>query len=457
MLKQFATILDREEGLHRDLSTGQLSMIAIGAAIGTGLFLGSGFAIGFAGPSVLVSYVIGAILALLIMGCLAEMTIAHPTAGSFGVYAEHYISPLAGFMVRYVYWSSLVLAIGTEITAVAIYMNYWSPNIPGWYWIASFSAGLIGVNLINVKVFGSVEYIFSFIKIAAIVLFIILGARLVFTAPVGSGVGFSNYVSHGGFFPKGLTGTWIAVIPACFSYLGIEMIAVAAGEAKSPQIAVSRAFRLTFVRLLFFYLMTLGLMLAIIPWSAASTQESPFVKVMEATHISGAASAINFVVLIAALSAMNSQMYTATRMMFSLSRGGQAPRCFGVINSRGVPAAALGISTTGIAVAAILNVFFHDTAFEFMNSVSIFGGLFAWLMIFVTHIFFRMRSGQLDLPFRMWGYPFTPLLGAGLVAAVLVTTWFTPEFKSALLYGLPFLAALVLAYLFFFRMNEPHG
>src|SRR5579863_6841508 len=173
----FDTIVEREKRLHRGLSTGQLSMIAIGAAIGTGLFLGSGFAIGFAGPSVLLSYAFGAVLALLLMGCLAEMTVAHPTAGSFGAYAEHYISPLAGFIVRYAYWSSLVLAIGTEITAVAIYMKYWSFNVPGWYWILGFSAGLIGVNLINVKVFGSVEYAFSFIKISAIVLFIILGAH----------------------------------------------------------------------------------------------------------------------------------------------------------------------------------------------------------------------------------------------------------------------------------------
>src|SRR5262249_16310556 len=150
----------------------------------------------------------------------------------------------------------------------------------------------------------------------------------VFTAPPGSGIGFSNYVSHGGFFPKGLSGTWAAVIPACFSYLGIEMIAVAAGEARDPEKAVGRAFRLTLVRLLFFYILTLGLMMAIIPWSEASTRESPFVKVMEATHVSGAASLINFVVLVAALSAMNSQLYTATRMMFSLARGEQAPRLF---------------------------------------------------------------------------------------------------------------------------------
>lgn len=447
-MSHFNQIMDREAGLRRDLSSAQLSMIAIGAAIGTGLFLGSGFAIGFAGPSVLLSYAFGGVIALLLMGCLAEMTAAHPTAGSFGSFAEHYLGPFAGFSTRYVYWASLVLAIGTEVTAVAIYMRYWFPAVPGWYWVTGFSLALIGINLIGVRTFGNVEYSFSFIKISAILLFIILGARLVFTAPSGSGIGLSNYVSHGGFFPKGLFGTWAGVIPACFSYLGIEMIAVAAGEARDPQKAVGRAFRLTLVRLLFFYLLTLGLMVAIIPWSEASTRESPFVKVMEATHVPGAASLINFVVLVAALSAMNSQLYTATRMMFSLARGGQAPRPFGAINSRGIPAAALALSSTGTAVAVLLSIFFADIAFPFMNAVSVFGGLFAWLMIFVTHLFFRAKSRDLTLPFRMWGYPFTSLLGAAIVAAVMATTWFVPIFKSSLVYGLPFVVLLAVAHRF---------
>lgn len=455
--RQFESIVDRELGLRRDLSTGQLSMIAIGAAIGTGLFLGSGFAIGFAGPAVLLSYAFGALIALLLMGCLAEMTVAHPTAGSFGSFAEHYIGPLAGFLVRYVYWASLVLAIGVEITAVAIYMKYWFAGVPGWYWILAFSAALMGINLIHVKAFGRIEYTFSFIKLSVIIIFIILGARLVATAPEGSGIGFSNYFSRGGFFPKGLFGAWTAVIPACFSYLGVEMIAVASGEAKNPQTAIVRAFRLTLARLLVFYLLTLGLMMAIIPWYQASVKESPFVLVMEATRVPGAASLLNFVVLVAALSAMNSQLYTATRMMFSLARGGQAPRIFGEINARGVPGAALCLSSVGIAVAAILNIFSSDFAFAFMNAVSIFGGLFAWLMIFVTHLFFRAKSREEKLAFRMWGYPFAPAFGAVTVAGVMVTTWFVPVFRSALVYGLPFVALLALAYATFVRhgMHAP--
>lgn len=190
--QSFQQIVERERGLKRTLNASQMAMIAIGGAIGTGLFLGSGFAIGFAGPSVLVSYAIGAFIALILMGCLAEMTVAHPTSGSFGAYAEHYVSPWAGFLVRYAYWACIVLAVGTEVIAIALYMKYWFPAVPGWFWIASFSAALVLVNALSVNIFGAVEYWFSVIKVAAIVGFILIGAYVVFGAPAsvaGSGEG----------------------------------------------------------------------------------------------------------------------------------------------------------------------------------------------------------------------------------------------------------------------------
>jgi amino acid transporter, AAT family len=440
---RFDAIVEREKGLHRGLSSGQLSMIAIGGAIGTGLFLGSAFAIGFAGPSVIVSYAIGAVIALLLMGCLAEMAVAHPTSGSFGAYAEYYVSPWAGFLVRYAYWSCIVLAVGTEVSAIAVYMKFWYPDVPGWLWIAGFSAVLITINAINVKVFGSVEYGFSTLKIVAILVFIALGAWVVLNP---SGTGFSNYTAHGGFFPKGFSGTWIAVIVAIFSYLSIEMIAVAAGEAKEPQRAIMSAFRATVFRLVFFYLLTLAIMIAIVPWNESGSSGSPFVKVMAASNVPGAAGVINFVILIAALSAMNSQLYITTRMMFSLSRAGHAPAQFGRLNKRGVPLAALMLSTIGIAIATILNALYPESAFTMMMAISMFGAMFTWLMIFVTHIYFRRRYNGPKPSFRMWGFPYTPLAGAALMAAILITTYFTAEFRMTLLYGIPFLAALSTVY-----------
>jgi L-asparagine transporter-like permease len=465
----FDYILKREQGLRRTLSARRITMIAIGGAIGTGLFLGSGFAISLAGPAVLISYAIGALIALLLMGCLAEMTIAHPTSGSFGAYAEYYLGPLAGFLVRYAYWTCIVLAVGTEVTAVALYMQFWFPTTPGWLWIVGFSALLIAVNARSVNVFGAVEYGFSAIKVTAIVIFIVLAGYLVWRAPTAlagtsatgavasaprATPGFHNYTAFGGFFPKGLWGAWVAVLVAIFSYLSIEMIAVAAGEAAQPQIAITRAFRSTVVRLILFYLLTLALVLAIVPWPAAGIDESPFVKVMRAVRLPGAAGVFNFVILAAALSAMNSQLYITTRMMFSLSRAGHAPRRFGTLNARGVPLQALLLSSIGIALAALLSVLAPKSSFILMVSISSFGAMFTWMMIFVTHYAFRnarAAAGQAPLSFRMWGFPLTTFLGAALMAAALLTTAFTSAFRMTLVFGLPFLAILSLIYLLRYR------
>jgi amino acid transporter, AAT family len=451
---RFDTITERESGLQRGLSAGQLSMIAIGGAIGTGLFLGSGFAIGFAGPAVLLSYLIGAVITLLLMGCMAEMTVAHPTSGSFGAWAEFYLSPLAGFLVRFAYWAGVVFALGTEVTAVAVYMRFWFSSIPGWLWILGFALALVVVNAFNVKFFGAVEYGFSALKISAIVAFLILGAWVVFLAPhsvsgdQGTPIGFTNYMAFGGFFPKGLWGMWVAVLVSLFSYFSIEMIAVAAGEAKDPQRAITHAFRATMFRLVLFYLLTLALVLAIVPWNimASGSTQSPFVTVMMRTHIAGATAVVNFVILIAALSAMNSQLYITTRMLFSLSRAGFAPRRLGTLTRNGVPIAALFVSTVGIGLAAILNARYHDRSFLLMLAISMFGPMFTWLMIFVTHLRFRQRHEGTKLSFSMWGHPYTSLLGAVLMSAALVTTLFTREFRPTLIYGIPFLLALTVAY-----------
>ncbi|WDD92972.1 amino acid permease [Burkholderia sp. FERM BP-3421] len=461
--ERFDQIAVREGGLKRTLSARQMSMIAIGGAIGTGLFLGSGFAIGFAGPSVLISYGIGAVISLLLMGCLAEMTVAHPTPGSFGAYAEHYLSPLAGFLVRYAYWACIVLAVGTEVTAVALYMKYWFPAVPGWMWIVGFSSVLVLVNALSVDVFGSIEYWFSVIKITAIVAFIVIAGYVVFVNPSlvasadggASAAGFRHYVDAGGFFPHGVWGMWVAVIVSIFSYLSIEMIAVAAGEARDPERAVTRAFRSTAVRLVLFYLITLALMMAIVPWTVAGRDESPFVKVMAAIHMPGAAGVINFVVLVAALSAMNSQLYITTRMMFSLARANHAPRGLGEVNSRGVPLGALLLSTAGIAVATIVSVIYPNASFTIMMAISMFGAMFTWMMIFVTHYFFRRawaRSGRPAPGFRMAGFPLLTLLGAGLMLAIMGTTYFTAEFHLTLIFGVPFL--ILLSALYFARTRR---
>ncbi|WP_165770703.1 MULTISPECIES: amino acid permease [Bacillus cereus group] len=454
---EFQNIIEREKGLQRRLSTRQLSMIAIGGAIGTGLFLGSGMAIGLAGPSVLLSYGIGAVIAFLLMGCLAEMTVAHPTSGSFGAYAEHYIGQWAGFTVRYAYWASIVAAVGTEVTAVSVYMKYWFPTAPGWIWVILFSSLLILVNATSVNLFGTIEYWFSMIKIVAILGFILLGAYVVFGTNANPEMGVQNYINDGGFFPNGWWGMWVAVCVAIFSYLSIEMIAVTAGEAQDPEKAVPKALRSTIYRLIIFYLCTLALMLMIVPWQAAGVDKSPFVKVMELLHITGASGIMNFVVLIAALSAMNSQLYITTRMMFSLSRAGYAPKRFGTLSKKGVPVSALFLSTIGIALATIVTIVSPNQAFMLMMGISMFGAMFTWMMIFVTHLYFRKKwdkAGGRKLPVRMWGYPYLTLLGMVLMLAIIITTWFTDMFKTTLLTGIPFLLIISIGYMIWKKANE---
>ncbi|BBH18874.1 amino acid permease [Paenibacillus baekrokdamisoli] len=443
------------EGLKRELTTGQLSMIAMGMAIGTGLFLGSGLAIRTAGPGVLLSYTIGAFIVLLLMGCLAEMTVAHPTSGSFGTIADKYLHPMVGFLVRYSYWIAQVLAIGVEISAIAVYMKYWFPGVPGFIWIIIFTAVLIYVNATSVNAFATFEYWFSMIKVSAIVAFILLGAYVLFGTSGYENVGANNLVDHGGFLPFGFKGMWIAVFISLFSFLGTELIAVTSGEAKEPDVAVPKALKATVFRLSTFYVFTLAIMLMIVPWQSAGIDESPFVKVMEILNIPGASGIMNFIVLTAALSSMNGQLYASSRTMFSLSKEKLAPAVLGKLNKKGVPTTALTVSTMGIILAAVVSALLPGSSYAFMMGISMFGSLFTWLIIFISHLSFRRKwdkMGGRKLPVRMIGFPYLTILGGLLLLSLMITAWFT-DFKIMLQFGIPWLLFLSIAY---FIMKKKH-
>lgn len=453
-MSSFDEIQNREAGLHKKLSAKQMGMIAIGGAIGTGLFMGSKFAISFAGPAVIVSYAIGGLIAFALMACLAEMTVQHPTSGSFGAYAEHYISPLAGFLVRYCYWACIVLAVGTEITAVADYMKLWFPNVGSWVWIGFFSLTLLVVNAYSVKAFGLVEYWFSTIKVFAIIVFILLSIGILTQSNQGMTQVVTHLSGHGGFFPNGFSGVWIGVIISIFSYLSIEMIAVAAGEAKDPEKAVKKAFKSTALRLILFYLLSLFLIVTLVPWTVliGADATSPFVMVMKIVGIPYADSILNFIVIVAALSAMNSMLYISTRMLFSLSRAGDAPKVFGRISSNGVPVNALLLSAVGIGIDSIVYTINPASAFPIMIALSMFGALFTWGSIFVTHMFFRRHMVQqnIQLKFKIPASRFISLFGFIAILSITVTTWFTSEFKSTLQFGVP----LVLVLIFFYYLKR---
>jgi len=426
-------------------------MIAIGGAIGTGLFLGSGLAMREAGPGVILTYVLGAATALLLVAALAEMAVAHPAAGSFGVYAELYLGPWAGFAVRYTYWAAQSIAIGGEATAVAIYCGWWFPAVPHWVWIVGFSAALIYVNARSVGAFGEFEYWFALIKVVAIILFIIFGASLL-AGLTGKPVP-AHFTSDGGFLPRGFPGVWRALCFVIFSYIGSEIIAVTAGEARDPATAVPRAMRSMLGRLTLFYIGAITVLIGVVPWNRIQpgndVTASPFVTVFHLMGIPAATHAMNFVVITAALSSMNTNLYLATRMIFSLARGGYAPAALGRVTPRGAPVPALLLTAAGLAVATLINLFAADTAYVLLFGVALFGGLFVWLMVFITHLRFRPaweRGGGARLPVRMMGYPYTSVLGAVLLVAILVTTWWVPGMRPTLLAGIPWLGVVTLAY-----------
>ncbi len=438
----------RERGLRHSLSRGQVVMIGLGGAIGTGLFAGSSLAIGYAGPAVLVSYVIAGFAALVMVFSLSEMAVAHPAAGSFGVYAETYLNPWAGFIVRYTYWMAQVVAVGGEAVAVGVYMTFWFPDLPVWIWSVGFAAVLLVVNSRSVKNFGTFEYWFALVKVTAIVAFIILGAATV----LGIGrpaVGLHNLTGlPGGFMPHGVRGVWMAVIMGVFSFNGIEVIAVTSGETADPTRTIPAALRTMALRLFLFYVLALAVVVAVVPWTqvgALTFVESPFVKVFAGSGIRQAAGIMNFVVITAALSSMNTNIYLCSRMLFSLSRGSFAPALLGRLSRSGVPIAAILVSGGGILIAAAVSKL-TPKAYSYLFGIALFGAIVVWIIILLSHLGFRRRHGAAGLSVRTPGFPVLQIAGIALLLAVLMTMGTDKDWWLSWIVGVPWLALLTAAY-----------
>jgi len=440
------------ETLQRRLSQRQLSMIAIGGAIGVGLFLGSRVTIQLAGPGVIVTYLLGALVAIVIAYSLAEMAVVHPVAGSFGVYAETYLSRWAGFSVRATYGLVQMIAIGAEVTAVAIYFGFWFPSVPIWIWVATVSAGLVFLNSLQVGNFGEFEYWFAMIKVVAILLFIAAGISLVTGLGPWRAVGLTNLTQHGGFFPNGWRGVWLALTLAITSYMGVEVIAVTAGEAENPETSIPRAMRTIVFRLILFYVLAITLMLAMTPWNQTGSSTitgSPFVRAFQTVRIPFAATIMNLVVITAALSSANTNLYLSTRMIFSLARAKHLPVWLGRLSRNGVPRRALGLSTAGMLAAILLAIFAPKNAFLMLYGTAVAGMFFVWIIILLTHLRFRrsvsverVSSLRLKLPF----HPLPTLFGIGALLAIAGTTFWVEGLQYTIPMFLPFLTVISLAY-----------
>jgi AAT family amino acid transporter len=425
-----------ERGLSRQLSSVQQTMMALGGAIGTGLFLASGLAVNVAGPAVIVSTVIVAALSLLLGRALSEMAVAHPAAGAFGLYAGMYVSPFAGYAVRASYWLMEVIATGGQLVAASIYMGFWFPSVPGAIWVLLFAAVLVFVNSRAVGRLGAVEYWLVMIKVVAIVLFIGLAVLLLVGATGEPAIGLSNLTGGDGFMPFGAKGIWLGSCLVIYSFIGVEIVGVTSGEAADPARTIPRATRRLVLGLSAIYILTTALLTALTPWRHLGVGESPFVSVLARLGIPAAAGVMNFVVLTAALSSANANLYLISRTLFSLSRAGYVPRALGTVSSRGAPVNALLVSSVGLGAAVLVRALWPGSAYVWLFGVALFGALFVWLMIFVTHIAFRRPAR----PIGSW-------IGAALVAAILISTWWVPDLGSTLLAAGPWLGVLAIGYL----------
>jgi L-asparagine transporter-like permease len=436
-------------------------MLAIGGAIGVGLFLGSGVTIRLAGPGVIITYLFGAIIALIVSYSLVEMAVVHPVAGSFGVYAETYLSRWAGFSVRATYGLVQIIAIGAEVTAVAIYFSFWFPSVPQWIWVFAVSIGLVTINTLQVGRFGEFEYWFALIKVVAIMAFVFVGGGLIFGIGTKHAVGLSNLTAYGGFLPHGWTGVWLALTLAVTSYMGIEIIAVTAGEAENPEVTIPNAMRTIVFRLIFFYVLAITVMLAMTPWNQTGIGNgltaSPFVRAFAVIGIPYAAGIMNAVVITAALSSSNTDLYLTTRMLFSLSRARFAPAWLGILSKNGVPSRALAVSTGGMIAAILLAIYSPGKAFLALYGIAVAGMFFVWIIVLLTHMAFRRALGPeriARLPMRLHWYPYSTILGIAALLGLAASTFFVDGLQYTVPAFIPFLLLISLAYWIVRRKEE---
>lgn len=432
--------VQNEQGLARQLSAGKQTAMALGGAIGTGLFLASGLSVNVAGPAVILSYVIVAGISLLLGRAVTEMAVAHPTAGAFGVHAGMYVSPFAGYAVRVSYWLMQVIATGAQLVAASIYMGYWFPAVPGAVWVLAFAVVLLYVNSRSVGRLGTIEYWLVLIKVAAVVMFVALAVPIVLGLTGGPAIGLRNLTGEGGFLPFGIKGVWLGCCFVIYSFIGVEIVGVTSGEAADPARTIPAAMRRMVLGLSAIYIVTITLLTALTPWNRLGVGESPFVSLLAGLGIPGAAGVMNFVVLSAALSSSNANLYLITRTLFSLARAGFVRPALGAVSRHGVPVSALLVSSLGLGGAVLIRALWPDSAYVWFFGVALFGALFVWLMIFVTHIAFRASAaGSKTAPLGSYA-------GAVLVAAILVSTWWVPGLRATLIAGGPWLLLLAIGY-----------
>ncbi|QHB32368.1 amino acid permease [Yersinia canariae] len=425
----------QDSTLTRGLKNRHIQLIALGGAIGTGLFLGIAQTIKMAGPSVILGYAIGGFIAFLIMRQLGEMVVEEPVAGSFSHFAYKYWGDFAGFLSGWNYWAMFILVGMAELTAVGIYIQYWWPEIPTWVSAAIFFVLINAINLINVRMYGETEFWFAIIKVAAIIGMIVFGAYLLASGSGGPNASVTNLWAQGGFMPHGFSGLVMAMAVIMFSFGGLEMVGITAAEAEDPHHSIPKATNQVVYRILIFYIGSLAVLLSLYPWGKVVEGGSPFVMIFHALDSNLVATILNVVVLTAALSVYNSGVYCNSRMLFGLASQGNAPKLLTKVNKRGVPILSIALSALATSAGVVINYVMPGKAFELLMALVVSTLVINWVMICLAHLKFRAakeREGVVPRFKALW-YPYGNYLCLVFLMLILVIMYLTDGIKISVL------------------------
>ncbi len=447
-----------QQPLVPDLKKRHLSMIAIAGVIGAGLFVGSGSVIQQAGPAAVFSYALAGLVVILVMRMLGEMATANPDTGSFSIYADRSIGRWAGFSIGWLYAWFWVIVLGIEATAGALILNRWIPGVDQWLWALILMIALTATNVVSVKFFGEFEFWFAGIKVVAIIAFLVLGGLgIAGLLPGVERPGLSNLIGHGGLFPNGPAAMFTAILVVVFSFFGSEIATVAAGEAADPVAAVKSAVRSVVWRVLIFYVGSMAIVVTVLPWDSASVTESPFVAVISAFGFEQAAWVMDFVVLTSVLSCLNSGLYTASRMLFSLAERGDAPRALGRTAKGGTPRTAVLVATIVGFLTVGLNYLYPDTVFLFLVNSSGAIALFVWLVIAISQLRMRRRIERSGgaLTFKVWLFPYLTYLTIAAIVALCIGMLIMEETRNQLFISVGLAVAVVAVGLLKYARRRP--
>ncbi|MDR8159437.1 proline-specific permease [Acinetobacter baumannii] len=456
--------MSQNSTLQRGLNPRHIRFLALGSAIGTGLFYGSATAIKMAGPSVLLAYIVAGIAIYIVMRALGEMAVHNPVSGSFSHYASQYIGPLAGFTTGWTYVFEMVIVAIADVTAFGIYMGFWYPDVPRWIWILSLIMFLGAINLIHVKVFGELEFWLSIVKVSAIVAMILGGLGLMFYgfhADHSSVVpGIQNLWIYEGFMPHGIAGLVACLSVVVFAFGGIEIIGITAGESQDPKTTLPKAINAVPVRILLFYVLTIFVLMSIFPWNQIGSQGSPFVQIFENLGIKSAANILNIVVVTAAISAINSDVFGAGRMLYGMANRGQAPRIFQKLSRNGVPWMTVVVMAGGLFIWGGVNYLIPENVFVIIASIATFATVWVWLMILLSQVAMRRKLSTAEikaLDFPVFGWPYAPAFAIGFMVFILVMMGYFPDSRPAIYVGITWLALLTIAYRIWVKPEQSLG